>query len=537
MNRSNEPAASRATDAANADVSAAGSPPSTVSNASASPATARSALAGRRFVTAALLITMVLVSMEMTITSTAMPTIIGELHGLEHYSWVASIYLLACTVTMPVYGRLSDAVGRKRVLMSAIGVFLLGSLVASVATSMPLLILGRGVQGLGAGGVMPVVLVILGDIFSLEERAKIQGLFTAVWGTAALAGPALGALLVSTLGWRWVFLVNIPLGLLGVIVLATRYHEHVKRRAQHLDLLGAALLAGATTALLALVSRLGPDGWTVAQTVGLALLTVALIGAFLFVEKRSPQPILSPALLAKRSVGPACIGTGLMGAGFLCVDTYVPLYVQGGLGGGPGAAARVVTPIMLSWAFSGMAAAALVIKWGFRRTALLGATLLMIGFSGLLLCAIFHPPLWVITVTLFVAGGGLGPGSMAYLLGAQDHSSYHDRGNITASIAFFRTVGSALGVGLLGAVFNILINPDLERHKSTGVVAAKLLDPRERDSLPTHVLNDLQASIAHALTWVFAAMVAIALLQFIASCFMQGGKPTRKPTESPMTAE
>src|SRR5580698_3227672 len=170
----------------------------------------------RRAVTAALMLVMVLASMEQTVTSTAMPTIIGSLHGLEHYSWVASIYLLACTVSMPLYGRLADALGRKRVILVAISLFAISSLLASTARTMPQLILFRGLQGLGAGGIMPVVLTILGDIFTLKERVKIQGLFSAIWGTASLAGPALGWFLVSTLGWRSIFFVNLPSGILGL---------------------------------------------------------------------------------------------------------------------------------------------------------------------------------------------------------------------------------------------------------------------------------------------------------------------------------
>src|SRR5688572_10389701 len=204
---------------------------------------------GRKFVTAALLLVMVLVSMEMTITSTAMPTIIGELHGLEHYSWVASIYLLACTVTMPLYGRMADAFGRKRVVIAAIAIFCVASLLASFAQSMTQLIIFRGLQGLGAGGVMPVVLTILGDIFTLEERARIQGFFSAVWGTASLAGPALGALLVNTLGWRSVFWVNLPFGLLGLAMLAWKYHERREAHEMDLDLPGVLLLAVASMAL------------------------------------------------------------------------------------------------------------------------------------------------------------------------------------------------------------------------------------------------------------------------------------------------
>ena len=183
----------------------------------------------RWIITGALMLVMVLASMEMTVTSTAMPTIIGELRGIEHYAWVASLYLLACTVTMPLYGRLADVFGRKPTVMVATAIFTGASVLAAYAQSMPQLILFRGAQGLGAGGIMPVVLTILGDLFTLRERARIQGLFSAVWGLSSLAGPALGAFIVHTLGWRWVFLVNLPFGALGMLVLALRYHD--KRQA------------------------------------------------------------------------------------------------------------------------------------------------------------------------------------------------------------------------------------------------------------------------------------------------------------------
>ncbi len=205
----------------------------------------------RRFVTAALMLVMVLASMEQTVTSTAMPTIIGELHGLEHYSWVASIYLLACTVSMPLYGRLADALGRKRVIVGAIILFCGASLLASTAHTMVQLVIFRGIQGLGAGGIMPVVLTILGDIFTLEERARIQGFFSGVWGTASLAGPMLGAYLVNTFGWRSIFFVNLPFGLIGLAVLTWKYHDVEKPHTTDLDLPGALTLGVGCMTLLA----------------------------------------------------------------------------------------------------------------------------------------------------------------------------------------------------------------------------------------------------------------------------------------------
>src|SRR5271154_1056003 len=207
----------------------------------------------RRWVTAAVMLVMVLASMEQTVTSTAMPTIIGSLHGLEHYSWVASIYLLACTVSMPLYGRLADALGRKRVILFCISLFAISSMLAATARTMPELIACRGLQGLGAGGIMPVVLTILGDIFTLEERARIQGLFSGVWGISSLAGPALGWFLIATLGWRSIFFVNLPFGALAMLVLMRFYHDQEKPRAVNLDLAGIASLAVGCMGLLMLV--------------------------------------------------------------------------------------------------------------------------------------------------------------------------------------------------------------------------------------------------------------------------------------------
>jgi MFS family permease len=320
----------------------------------------------RRYVTGALMLVMVLASMEQTVSSTAMPTIIGELHGFEHYAWVASIYLLACTVSMPLYGRLADALGRKKVIVTAILLFCVASVLAASARNMPQLIVYRGLQGLGAGGIMPVVLTILGDIFTLEERARVQGLFSAIWGTASLAGPALGAFLVNTLGWRSIFFINLPFGALGLIVLIWKYHDREKPHSTDLDLPGVIGLAIACMGLLAAVSLFGSESWS--WTWGGALIAVSIVAAVLFIrhEIRAGNPIMPPALMMNRNIGPALLAGMILGVGIFGLDTYVPLYVQGGRGGGAMAAAGVVTPVMLMWALSSFVAAPLVIRWGFR---------------------------------------------------------------------------------------------------------------------------------------------------------------------------
>ena len=479
----------------------------------------------RRYVTAALMLIMVLASMEQTITSTAMPTIIGDLHGFEHYSWVVSIYLLALTVSMPLYGRLADVLGRKRVILGATTIFCVSSALAASARTMGQLIVYRGLQGLGAGGIMPVVLTILGDIFTLAERAAIQGLFSAIWGSASLAGPALGAFLVRVLGWRSIFFVNLPVGILGLAVLVWKYRDREKPHSTDLDLPGAAALCIACGTALLLASGVVPQG-PHAIFFELLLLGIAVAASLLFlrIERRATNPIMPPALLMKRSIGPAMLGSFLLGLGFLCLDTYVPLYVQGGQGGGVTAAAAVVTPVMLTWALSGIVAAPLVIRWGFRNTALLGASLVIVGFVGLLACAIAHAPHWIISAVLLLTGAGFGPASMSYLLAAQHSVAWQQRGIITSGIQFFRTIGGALGTGLMGMLFNLLIRPQMLHLRAIGVDPAMLLDPSASSRLVPQVMRSVQQMISGGLLWVFVAMVLFAILQAIATLFMPGGR-------------
>jgi MFS family permease len=477
----------------------------------------------RRFVLAALMLVMVLASMEQTITSTAMPTIIGDLHGLEHYAWVTSIYLLASTITMPLYGRLADALGRKRVILAAIGLFLAGSVLAAYARGMGELIVCRGVQGLGAGGIMPVVLTIAADLFTLKERARIQAFFSAVWGTAALLGPALGAFLVKAFGWRSVFFVNLPLGALGLVVLVWKYHDTEEPHPADLDLPGLAGITVAGVSSLLLVSRLGPDGWAWWQMIVLGIVAVVSVLFLIWHERRAAYPILSPELLARRDIGPSMLASVLFGLAFLSLDTFVPLYVQGGRGGGVTAAATVVTPVMLTWALSGTVAAPLLVRWGFRKTALVGATIMTCGYTALAAGAFLGAPHWALTGILALTGFGFGFASMSYLLAAQEAVEWQQRGLVTSAITFFRSIGGALGVGVLGAMFNAISRHDLEKLAGQGITAAKLLDPHAAGSataLSAGAAREAQRVIAGSLSWVFVAMAGAVVAQWVVTWLM-----------------
>ena len=452
------------------------------------------ALSARRWTVAALLMVMVLASMEATVTSTAMPTIVGALQGLEHYAWVAAVYLLASTLTMPIYGRLADLLGRKRVLISAIALFALGSLCASFAQSMLQLIIFRGVQGLGAGGIMPVVLTIIGDIFTIEQRAKAQAAFSAVWGTASLAGPALGWFLVGTaafrpyvpalfrvyLGWPTVFWVNLPLALAAVVVLVIKFEDRHHHHAAADSSPGAAPSATPKEA--------------------------APVGTGSMVMSILRSPIILPCL----------ISNALMGVGVFALETFVPLYVQGGRGMSPGAAAATVTPVMLAWSTSSIFYASRISRWGFRKMSLIGAAMQSIGFLGLLVAAFFHGPLWTITGSLFISGLGFSPGSMATLLAAQDAATYRQRGMATAGITFARNLGGAFGIAILGAILNVLTAPGLAAAHLP-FPTSQLLDSHKLDAIRQQYpepLRAAQGAISGGLLWIFGAILAVTLVQW-----------------------
>ena len=346
---------------------------------------------GRRMVTAALLLAMAVAALEQTVVSTAMPSIIAQLEGLDIYPWVFSAYLLASTVTIPVYGKLADLWGRRRVLLFGLGLFALGSILSGRASTMPELIAMRVVQGLGAGAIGPIVLTMLGDLFTLEERAKVQGLFSAVWGISSVAGPWLGGYLTDNLSWRWVFYVTVPFALVAMWVLVRHVKEDIRRtEVLPIDWSGAALLSTGSTLLLLAILR-GPSA-SIASVAGLMTLALALLGLFVVVERKAADPILPPDLFARAPIAAAIAGSFLIGALLFGIETYVPLYVQGVLGGKATEAGEVITPLFLSWAIRVALAAKLVVRFGFRATCVVGMGMIALGTGGLAMGAEYPDP-------------------------------------------------------------------------------------------------------------------------------------------------
>ena len=417
------------------------------------PAAPRFDPARRRAVTIALLLVTALASFESTIVSTAMPTIIGELHGLPLYSWVFSIYLLTSTVTMPIYGRLADVYGRRRILMTSTAIFLCGAVTCALARSMPQLIAARGLQGLGAGGLVPIALTVSGDLYSLEERARVQAFFSGVWGFASLVGPLLGAFLTVTFGWRSIFTINVPLGIIAFVLVATKMIESTKPGSAPLDVAGAVTLAlGIAALLFAVLQRAGSGTLGAGMRLVLVSSGLVLLAVFVRLEGRREHPLVPPELFRHARTAAPYVGGVLLGTTIYGVDTFVPLFVQGARGGTAAAAGAVITPLVLFWALSAAVAARVIVRFGFRRTARAGAVLILAGFIGLLVAARLDAPVFAISAACGLVGAGLGPSSLSQVLAIQNVVDEGRRGVATSLVPFSRTVGGSLGVGALGGI-------------------------------------------------------------------------------------
>jgi MFS family permease len=407
----------------------------------------------RRAVLIALVMVTALAAFEGTVVSTAMPTIIAEVRGLPLYAWVFSVYLLGSTITMPLYGRLADIHGRRRTLLVAIALFLVGAGSCALARTMPQLIVARGIQGLGAGGVLPVAMTVSGDLYNLKERARVQALFSGVWGIASLTGPLIGAWLTLTFGWRSIFSINLPLGAIAFGLVLTKMIESRPARDESIDHWGALLLAVAVGSALGATLH-QPGGGALAVSAPLGLLAIAVGSAIAFWRRqgRLEHPLVPPALFSRKETLAPYVAGVVFGTIIYGADAYVPLFVQGARGGTAMAAGAAVTPLMLAWAISATLAARGIVRFGFRHAAIAGAALIAIGLILLIVAVLRHAPMVAISTACFVVGFGLGPSSMAQVLAIQHLAPERERGVATALVPFSRTVGGSLGVGVLGGV-------------------------------------------------------------------------------------
>ncbi len=471
----------------------------------------------RAIITVGLMLGMLITAMESTVVSTAMPTVIGDLHGINLYSWVFSAYLLASTTTVPIYGKLADLYGRRKIFLFATALFLLGSMLSGAAQTMPQLIAFRALQGLGAGGVLPLTLTIIGDLYSLEERARVQALFTTMWGLASLAGPLLGAEITTHWSWRLVFYVNLPVGLISSILVGGFLRETKSETAGavRLDVAGLVLLTGSVMALLFGLLRLGTGaGLASPLTAGLFVAALGLLFAFLRQERRAEDPMLPLDLFTNPIIAAATVGNVLIGLMMYSVDTYMPLFMQGVRGGDAHSAGLVLTPLVLCWSLGAFVGGRALVRFGFRAVASFGVTTIATAAVAL---GFMTPttPTFFIVATMIVLGCGMGPSSMTFLVAAQNAVSYRQRGVVTAASQFFRMITGTIGVSALGALLSARMAHTLAGMAAGHVQPDDMLNARARAALPPSTLHMAQQALAGGLHLVFLVIAAIAVTAFL----------------------
>lgn len=464
----------------------------------------------RPFTVAALLLALFMGAMEMTVVSTAMPTVVAELGGALHYAWVFTAYMLTSTVTVPIYGKLADLHGRKPVMLVAMALFLIGSMASGQAHTMTQLIVFRAIQGIGAGGMQPMALTIVGDIFKIEERAKMQGVFGAVWAIAGLAGPLLGGVIVATLSWRWVFYVNVPFGLASAAVLSFSLVESVEKRKHRLDIAGALVLASAVIALL-----LGTDG----EAPWLLLPASAVLAvAFLVVESRADEPILPLKLFAQRILATSSALSALGGGAMLGLVTFVPLYAQGVLGATPTQAGSTIATMAVAWPIASAISGRLIAKVGFRVLVRFGFFLVAASAVLLTLAMTHGASAGTLRIGSAFLGLGMGFANTPLVIAVQTSVGFSQRGVATASTMFFRNIGGTVAVGVMGVVLARALLAGAAREAGGAELVARILGPDRRNvdaSVLASISGDLALGIAHVMALVSALAVGAALVAWL----------------------
>ncbi|HEX5140153.1 MAG TPA: MDR family MFS transporter [Dehalococcoidia bacterium] len=479
----------------------------------------------RILIVAALMFAIAISAMDSTIVATATPTIVGSLGGLSLFSWVFSVYLLTSTVTVPLYGKLADIYGRKPILLFGCTLFLIGSALCGASQSMEQLILFRALQGAGAGAVQPITMTVIGDIFTIEERAKIQGLFSSVWGVTSLAGPAIGGLLTQGLSWRWVFYINLPIGLMAIFLLWRFFKEQAERHEHVIDYFGTVLLSGAVVCLLlALLQGVDSYGWLGAETLVLLGLCVAFLGGFIAQERRAIEPVLPLWLFKNRVIAVSCMAVFVGGGLMFGVSSYVPLFTQGVLGGDAFDAGLMVLPMSISWPIASIIGGRVILRVGYYASTVIGGVFLIMGAT-ILLFADREASQFIPAIAAFVVGFGMGFTTSALIISVQNAVEWRYRGVATASTQFFRTIGGSISVAIMGAILNGQLSSRFADVPGVppGATEATLLNVQERASLPEQVLANMQQALSDSLHEIYLFVLLLAILAFcIALIFPRG---------------
>lgn len=467
-----------------------------------------------RLVIGAVAVTLLLASLGQTIVSTALPTIVGQLGGLDHLTWVVIAYLLSSTVVAPIYGKLGDLFGRKIVLQVAIVIFLIGAVLSALATSMTFLIFARTIQGLGGGGLMVVAMTVVADIIPPRQRGKVQGLFGAVFGVATVVGPLLGGFIVEHISWQWIFLINLPLGVVALVVIAAALKPRSERVKHSIDYMGFVLLSAGLTAFV-LATSLGGNtfAWMSVEIIGLVVFAIAALATFIWVEYRAAEPVLPLSLFRNNTFAVTSAMGFLVGMAMFGSITFLPMYLQLAKGVSPTDSALQLVPMMV-----GLIGASTLSGFAMTRTGryrILPQISIFALVIGLLLLASMQldTPSWQIAIYMFLVGAGIGPVNSVSVTATQNAVPREVVGAATAGTTLFRQIGGSIGVSVFGAIFSSglasRLGDIMPEGSGTSNFSAKAVA-----ALPEDVRNTVLEAFACALHPVFFTAAGAAIIAF-----------------------
>jgi EmrB/QacA subfamily drug resistance transporter len=480
-----------------------------------------------------------LFAIDATIVSTAMPTIVAKLGGLELYSWVFSIYMLTSALTTPLFGKLSDLYSRRRLMLIGIGVFVVGSALCGAAQSMEALILFRAVQGLGGGAIYALSFILVGVLFPADQRARMQGIISGIWGVASVLGPLAGGVIAENWSWRWAFFVNLPVTAIAVALIVVGLRKtREERRAHQLDFAGMATLLAALLLLFYALSRGAHSGepFTL-ESAALFALALLLLAVFYFVERRAPEPIIPLDLFQSRLFKTATATGTLAAMGVFGAISYLPLYLQGVAGLTASRAGMVLLFLSFAWTAGSLIAGQALNRIGYRAAATCGMLLMAAGYSFFVVAASELSVFWV-AVSGTLIGTGMGMANLTTLVAVQNTVSHARIGVATSTLMLFRTFGGAFAVSLMGTVLLHQMQRELRLLSGSGLSAElldklaqpqNLLEPTTRGQIPAELLPELIAILGNAMWYAFLTGFVLMIVGVAVSALMAGDTPADGP--------
>jgi EmrB/QacA subfamily drug resistance transporter len=479
---------------------------------------------------AGLLLGIFIAAIDNTIVATAMGTIVGDLGGLDKFVWVTSAYMVAEMAGMPIFGKLSDMFGRKRFFVFGVLMFLIGSVLCGTANSIVELSIYRAIQGIGGGALIPIAFTILFDIVAPEQRGKMSGVFGAVFGLSSIFGPLLGAYITDYIGWRWVFYINLPLGLLAFVFVAFFYKESLQHAKQKIDWWGASTLVGAIVALMFAIELGGNKyAWDSNVILGLFASFGLLLISFLFIETKVKEPIISFAMFQNRLFAGSTLVGLFSGAAFMTAAVFIPLYIQGVFGGTATNSGLVLLPMMVSSVVTATVGGFLMNKVSYRNIMLVASVVLIVGIALLTTLSLDTPRL-VVTLYMIITGLGIGASFSVLSNAVIHHFNMEQRGSVNATFAFVRSLGMTIGITVFGIIQrNIFASRMIDAFAGQGNAGeAAVGDPREllsqagRAKIPSPVLEKITAalstSIAHTFVWaIIPAGIALMFVLYMST--------------------